>query len=173
MAKVAGLEVVLTINGKNVSFGADALASIVSDLPDDSNSLEIHAELAKSTSYEIRENVASKDNLDEATVALLAADSIDEVICNLLCSDAAKYITQDALDKIIAKNTKLAARVADSLGRFEELDTAKLCDALATSPDPLVRRNVANNYDAPKKVLKSLLKDGDFDVVAAAKRSLE
>jgi len=173
MAKVAGLEVIFSVNGKTMAIGAETLARIISDLPDDNNSLNFYAECAKSTSFEIRENVASKDNLDEATVALLAGDSVDEVLFNLLRSDSAKYLTQDAVVNMISKNTKLAAAMADRLSNFENLDIAKLYELLLTSSDPMVRQNIANSYDAPKKILKGLLKDEDAGVIAAAKNTLE
>ena len=173
MGKVAGLEIVLTVNGKNVALGAETLGRIVSYLPDNDNYTAIFAELAKSTSFEVRENVASKDHLNSDTVALLADDQVEEVLANLIRSDAAKLLSQGAIDKLIAKSPKLAADIVNYIEKFEDLDTSKILESLATSTDPSVRKSVAGCYEAPKKVLKSLLKDEDPDVVSEAIKTLE
>jgi hypothetical protein len=173
MAKIAGLDIVFTVNGESVEIGSEALANLVYNLRDNKVYKLTYAEFAKSSAYEVRENVAGKENLDEETVFILANDPVESVVENLLGSEAARCLNDDILTKLIDRSPKLAGIVAGRVGSFEECNINNLCELLANHNDPMVRRNLAGNYSAPKKFLKKLKSDEDPEVSDDAQRSLE
>ena len=173
MVQIVGLDIVFTVNGKNVPISSEAFASLVSSLPDSEIYKSIYAEFAKASAFGVRENVAYKDNLDEQTVFLLADDPVESVVENLIRSDAAKYLNEDMLYKLIDRSSKLAADIADKVNNFEDSNLDKLCEVLANHSDPQVRRNLATNYGVPEKVLKKLKSDEDPEVAYYAEKSLE
>ena len=172
MAQIAGLDIVFTVNGKSVPIGSDLLSYLVSNLPDNEAYKSIYAEFAKATAYEVRENVAGKDNLDEETVFILANDPVESVIENLLGSEAASCLNDAILTKLIERSPELAETIAFKVENFEGA-TNKVYELLANHGDPRVRKYLADGYNIPKKFLKKLASDEDPEVAFLAKNALE
>ncbi len=169
MSKVAGIDVVLMINGLKVPINAELLARITSDLPDTNNYASIYGELTKSSAHTVREQVAHKSNLTSNAVRALIADKDEEVISNLLNNvEAAELIKHDELLKVINKSPTFAKNVASRLFGFSKSNKSKLCSALAVSSDPIVRLSLATSDEIPKNILNTLRSDEEADVASAA-----
>lgn len=171
------MKTVVSIQGtKEITFdlGYDDLAWLVSSLPDSSEYTDAYAVLAGHPAMSVRENIASKDKLDETTVKLLAEDKDVAVLRSLVRSDKAREcLNTEQLITIINRDVDAAENIAGYVERFESADANDVGEALAKHPDPRVRNALAANSSAPKKFLKGLLKDDDVRVRASAKQSLD
>jgi len=152
----------------------DDLSSIVSNFPDTSENADTYAALAEHPSVAVRESVAGKDKIDEATVNLLAGDSDVSVIRALMRSDKTREcLTTAQLIGIIDRDVDAAESIAGYVESYENAASDDIAEALAKHTDPRVRAALASNSRAPKKFLKNLLKDSDARVRSSAKQSLE
>lgn len=171
------MKVTLMIEGKNkisIELGYDDLSVTVSNLPDTTENIDTYAVLAEHPSVAVRESVAGKDKLDEATVNLLAGDSDVCVIRALVRSDKAREcLTTEQLVGMINRDVEVAENIANYVESYEGASSDDIAEALAKHADPRVRAALASNTSAPKKFLKSLLKDHDARVRASAKQSLQ
>ena len=167
----------LIIEGeKNLSIDLsyDDLASAVSNLPDTDDYTNVYAVLSAHPSVSVRDNVASKDKLDEATVNVLADDRDVAVIRSLVRSEKAReFLSTEQLVAIINRDVDAAESIAGYIESYEGADAEDVAEAIAKHLDPRVRNALAGNSSAPKKVLKNLLKDDDPRVRASAKQSLD
>lgn len=122
----------------------------------------------------VRENVAYKDNINQETWEILAADTSLNVLRRLVNSESCKRnASQEQLESWIKLDVELAKNIAGYLDRYENADIDELAKVLCEHPDPSVVAELASNSDTPKKLLKLLLKHKDQRVVSNAKRSLE
>jgi hypothetical protein len=158
----------------SVELGYDVLSTILYNLPDSSEFERVYSVLATHPSVSVREAVASKAKNNIETINLLSQDPELTVTRALVCSEGAhKALTTDMLSQLVAKDVDTAANIAIYLHRYDNADIDKIALKLSSHTDPRVRNTLAENSRAPKKILKSLLKDQDRRVRDSAKQSLE
>ena len=180
IAKRDEMKAMLVIEGKNkltIELAYEELISIVSSLPDTSDLTAGYAILATHPSCSIRECVARKDKLDEATVEFLADDKEASVIRALASSEKAREcLSIEKLVEMINRDVDTAQSIASSVESYANADAedpaSKVSEALANHPDPQVRNSLAGNSRTSKRILKDLLKDEDSRVRASAQQSL-
>ena len=73
---------------------------------------------------------------------------------------------------MIAKDKDCAETIASWIEEFQNCDTDTLTKAFLSSTDPERRWFLANNYNAPTKVLKRLSEDPDPGIAAEARKRL-
>jgi hypothetical protein len=94
------------------------------------------------------------------------------VIEALLCAQCRK-LSESALTQIIQRNwSEVNRRIAQSVEGYYQSDITAVAKLLAGSADPSVRATLASNGDAPKLVLRQLLKDPDPQVRRLAQNTL-
>lgn len=170
------IKVTCTISCKEsicFELGYEDVRNIVSEMPDTTENITKFALLAKHPSSHVREAVASKDNLDEATVEALISDNVIEVLQALLGSRLARqYLSTEKLISVISRDATIAEYIAGYIECFDNANTDKLSSDLACHQDPRVRAALARNFGAPKKVVRSLVRDQDPKVQAEAKATV-
>ena len=169
------MEAKLIVNGHEISVGIELLGRIVSDLADYEENQEIFHILAQSASANIRQEIAYKDNISEETAMLLLNDKDITVLERIINNNVAKeLIDDDILNNIMENaNEELLKEIASNFDSFENISADKIANKLIELENPYVTLSIAENYSSPKKILKSLLKHSDPDIVRAAKSSLE
>lgn len=164
---VAGAEI-------SVSVGFEVLVSMISSLPDDKAMWELCYLLSEHASADVREAIAAKEFLNEATLIRLSEDPSARVKSSLIRSDSFReWADSETLIKICRSDSNLAREIASSIRSFTNADTDALVKELAAHPDPGVRMELASGWGVSKFSIKSLSKDRDPSVAAAASRTLE
>ncbi|MFN5881312.1 MAG: hypothetical protein ACK44L_06335 [Burkholderiales bacterium] len=157
-----------------LELGFEDFSQIVSNLPDTAEHADLFDLLSEHPSIAIREYVAMKDNLAESTVKRLAADRDVSVIRSLLrSSKGQEFLSTAQLLEMISRDVEAAESVANQVEAFDSADIDELAAALLKHGDARVRNSLAGNSSAPKKILKTLLKDPDPNVRASAQQSLD
>ena len=174
MAADITVKVVISEGSKEVlstPISYNTFASVVSETPDSKGNQEFFAIAAKHLAQNVRENVASKDNLDKATVDLLSNDSSVNVLRNLVrTAGFKKYAKQDLLEKLIQQDPDIAQDIAGDRESYEQADANKIIDLIIKLNDPYVINSIASNYSTPKKILKILMAHPDPSVAFEAKK---
>jgi len=168
----------LLINGKKVIIGHQFLEDIVRDIPDIKENQEVFNSLVLSDNPDVREYLTRVDNLSKKSVHTLLNDTNQEVVDGVLSnSDLAKYISEEALMKIIdSDNTKLLMTIASNIEDYIKCDLCKIVNILANHKSVSVRYNLVRwraNDIVSIKILKKLSKDKDIDIVKEAAKELE
>ena len=168
----------LLINGKKVVIGHQFLEDIVRDIPDIKENKEIFNDLVLSDNPDVREYLTRVDNIGKKSIHLLLNDTNQEVVDGVLSnSDLAKYISEEALMKIIdSDNTKLLMTIASNIEDYVKCDLCKIVNILANHKSVSVRYNLVRwrtNDIISVKILKQLSKDKDIDVAKDATKELE
>jgi len=154
----------LLINGKKVVIGHQFLEDIVRDIPDIKENKEIFNNLVLSDNPDVREYLTRVDNIGKKSIHLLLNDTNQEVVDGVLSnSDLAKYISEEALMKIIdSDNTKLLMTIASNIEDYVKCDLCKIVNILANHKSVSVRYNLVRwrtNDIISVKILKQLSKD--------------
>lgn len=158
----------------SASIGFEVLVSMISSLPDNKAMLELCHLLSEHDSADVREAIASKEFLNEATLIRLSEDPSPRVKSSLIRSDSFReWANGEILIKICRSDSNLAREIASSIGSFTNADTDALVKELVAHPDPAVRMELASGWGVSKFSIKSLSKDRDPSVAAAASRTLE
>ena len=158
----------------SVSIGFEVLVSMIGSLPDGKAMLELCDFLSEHDSADVRDAVASKEFLNEATLIRLSEDPSSRVKSSLIRSDSFReWVDGETLIKISRSDSNLARDIASSVGSFTNADTDALVKELVAHPDPAVRMELATGWGVSKFSIKSLSKDRDPSVAAAASRTLE
>ena len=167
------MQIKLSILEHEVQLGWEALESLVRDLPNDDESLaDLFHGLAQSNIAAVRAAVACKAVVSEETVATLASDSSPEVIEALVNAHRRK-LSESALAQIIQRNwSGINGKIAWGVEGCAQSAIVVVAKLLAGSDDPSVRASLASNGDAPKLVLRQLLKDPDPEVRRLAQNTL-
>ncbi len=168
----------LLINGKKVVIGHQFLEDIVRDIPDIKENEEIFNDLVLSDNPDVREYLSRVDNIGKKSIHLLLNDTNQEVVDGVLSnSDLAKYISEEALIKIInSDNTKLLMTIASNIEDYVKCDLCKIVHILANHKSVSVRYNLVRwrtNDIVSIKILKQLSKDKDIDVAKDAAKELK
>ena len=168
------MQIKLSILEHEVQLGWEALESLVRDLPNDDESLaDLFHGLAQSNIAAVRAAVACKAVISEETVATLASDSSPEVIEALVNAHRRK-LSESALAQIIQRNwSGINGKIAWGVERCDQSAIVAVAQLLASSADPSVRATLASNGDAPKLVLRQLLRDPDPEVRQLAQNTLD
>lgn len=158
----------------NEELGSECVEGLANNFEDISENRELFGLLAKSSSSEVRKAIARKDNLNEASLELLAQDPSIEV-WRYLCTQTVfqKWASTEMLLKYIDGDIECASRIAQNIREFINADEKKIEGTVSAHSDPIVRKSFADGYGASKRLLKQLLSDPDAGVRAAAKRSLD
>jgi hypothetical protein len=167
------VKIVFKVDDMELPVTKDALCSLLDFLPEKDSSLAeaLHV-LACSPSAEVRQAVARRPMLNEATVALLVNDTDPQVVDEVV-SCHGRSISDDALLAIIERRWSLLnTRLANSFGNHYHADIHAIAKALAADKDPGVRCAVASNSSTPRSVLKALVKDADDEVKRRAAETL-
>ena len=164
----------LEINNVKTKIGIDLLERIASNLNDNEDNQLIFQELAISAAAAVRGEIAYKDKINEETARILLNDTDAKVLERILRNDVAnKIVDMDTLQRIIDQSSEdVLKAIADSIESYESISADVLATALLSKNNPSVDYSLASNYSTPKKILKSLLKNSDPDVIMAAKNSL-
>ena len=168
----------LFINGKKVVIGHQFLENILRNIQDIKENKEIFNDLVLSDNPDIREYLTSIDNIGKKSIHLLLNDINQEVVDGVLSnSDLAKYISEEALMKIIdSDNTKLLMTIASNIEDYVKCDLCKIVNILANHKSVSVRYNLVRwrtNDIISVKILKQLSKDKDIDVAKEAAKELD
>lgn len=157
-----------------VRIGFNALATLIQSMPDTDEMAHAWEILSHHESADVRAAIAYKEKLNETTLLKLVDDPSKDVRHNLLRSDAFQaWVDTAKLLDIATEDVEFARNIAASIGRFTKAESSKLIKALKVHHDPLVRFELAANWDVKKSDLKSLSMDKDPSVAEAAKKALE
>lgn len=152
----------------------ESVENIVSNYQDSEENNDFFALVAKHAASSVRDNLAYKDNLSAEVFEILSKDNSIAMHRNLARSNSFKEnATQELLERLIQLDTEIAQSIAGNVESFEQAEINKLATLLAAHSDPSVVANLAENYSAPKKVLKTLLNHSDSSVASKAKNTLE
>jgi hypothetical protein len=150
-----------------VSFELDAnqIENLVAYMDDTEENIPIFDALSRYPAYAVRASVATKDNLTDEAVAFLAKDTQIDVLRRLVGS--AKFrevIDEETVLEMITRDVEVAESVAHLVGDLKMVRNDTLSNALVVHPEPRVRRALAGNGSAPKRVIKRLTIDEDRGV---------
>jgi len=165
----------LSIGSIQVLLTPVLLNSLASGLEDNKDTQAVFAELARHPSFEVRDTIAGKDNLDRETVLRLAADPCVRVVRSLLNSDACKHLDRETLQAMVQRDPEIAYDLADSwrIEDFNEVEVGEIVEMLMGVADESVRFALAGNSRAGKKSLRKLSKDANPAVAQRARKTLE
>lgn len=149
----------------------ELIAERVDDHPSQSILVDL---LAQHPSARVRRAVACRNCLSEERIAALADDPDVEVRRALLSSSSFRnWVTTERLLTMAAANVDVAVQVAGDVHVFDVAEVDRLAEELAVHPDPSVRAALAQGWRTPKRVLKQLLEDPDYEVGLSAKETLD
>ncbi len=142
--------------------GVDLLRSIVSSCPECEANSAFLSLMARYPSACVRQEVASKECIDEKAVLALGGDPEINVLRALCYNQQFKrHASQELLLQLIARDRDCAEVIANNLDEYENADAAALINALLSSEDPERRLLLANRYRLPVKIQKQLCADAD------------
>ena len=169
------MEVKLVIDGVEVQVGAQFLQNLIDAIPDTEDYSDLFLVLAKSKNPYVRRDIASKDKINAETAELLLADKEPIVLECIVSNDAAKsVVTIEQLEEILGfAGTDVVKNIINYIEDYEEVNINDLADLIMAQDNPTLNLSMAENYSAPKKILKKLAKSKDADIKAAAKNSLD
>jgi hypothetical protein len=136
-------------------------------------STELMELLSAHPSADIREEVADFGCINEEVCKRLAKDASQNVIQKLFQNDYFKrwVSTEQVVEYINSFDPKTIMCIASAVDDLPE--PQKVCDSLLSHKDPQVRRELAENGNAPKGVIMKLTHDADLSVRSAALSALK
>ncbi|CAN1503980.1 hypothetical protein MCEREM21A_00585 [Sphingomonadaceae bacterium] len=154
--------------------GSECVSALAGRIPDVAENKSIFGHIAKSSSSEVRSEIAYKDHLNEDTVELLSQDaSID--VRRRICSQSSfrEWASTEILLEYIRADIECAKTIAGNISEYSNADVNEVAIEICEHADPDVRNALAGSWGAPKKFLKKLLSDPDASVRSSAQRSLD
>lgn len=152
----------------------EEISNFISNADDDVANTKLYEFAALHSSSQVRENVASKNSLNETTVQVLQADPSISVLRNLVLSKKFRECaSSQLLERYISMDTELARSIASDIESFGGTATVQLAKIISEHTDPAVLACLARNYQTPKNVLKSLADSCDSLVAREARRQLQ
>ena len=169
------MEVKIVVDGLEVQVGTQFLQNLVDAIPDTENYSDLFLALAKSQNPYVRRDVAYKDKINVETAELLLADSDPIVLERIVSNDAAKPIaTSERLEEILGfAGTDVGMNIINNIDEYEEVNSDDLADLIMAQDNPTLTLTLAENWSAPRKILKKLAKSEDIDIKTAAKNTLD
>ena len=151
----------------------EILRVIISYLPDNFDQDPLYRLIAQHPSACIREEIANKDKISEEVCEILSKDNSVTVLRNLTRSNSFKeFGTYEILERLIKLDSECAENIASNIESYQQVDVSKLAELLFQHDDPRVLLSLANNYAAPKRILKNLAIHDDYAIANAAKKTL-
>lgn len=151
----------------------ECVIGLTARLDDTPSNTALFGHLAKHASGEVRSLIASKDNLDQATIEFLSQDASIDVRRALVAQTSFReWASTQALLEYIAADSECAKMIACNMRDYSNADINQLATELCKHPDPDVRNTLASGWGAPKKYLRQLFSDPDPSVRASAMRTL-
>lgn len=128
--------------------------------------------LSQHEAWQVRQAMASQDDLEDEVLERLAKDSSWQVLDTLIGNASFQsWADLDLVLSLIEKSPHLASDISNNFESFS--NSSDLVEALAKHPDPEVRANVAGNRATHKKILKILALDSDAAVRKSAQQTLD
>lgn len=148
----------------------EMLEAMVDRFPVTEANIEQLEVLADHPCSDVRVSLAGKDKITQTMFSKLLATGDNRILQALIdTSDAQTYFDMETLEGLI-KQSSFARSIAQNVEKFSTDDS--LVVALASHSDPSVREGLAGNYSAPKKAVKTLVKDADAAVAKSAASTL-
>jgi hypothetical protein len=149
------------------------LQDYAGSLEDNLTNTEIFKILSIHPSQEVRERIASKDNLDMEVCENFEEETVVNVLRSFVRSDGCKrYSSQKNVVKWISMDVELACSIAGNLERYENIEIDEVVKIIMKHTDPSVLAELAGNSSIPKKYLKELSKHVDSKVSSNARYSM-
>jgi hypothetical protein len=169
------MEAKLVVNGVEVELNFSTLADISLSLSSSKANRAIFHELAKSDCADIREQVSTINSLDDETIDILINDTSIDVLRQMVDHGRAQCIvSQEDLERLIdTGDTELLCSIAKNVDEYDSCDIHLICLKLVKQRDPKVRESLADNENAPKVFLETLLQDEDAEVADTAQYTLQ
>lgn len=168
---------VILEDGKEVlaePLSAELMPNLLNYYPDNNRSKLFFKYASMHASADVRQQVASKDKIDEDTCEILSRDNSIAVLRNLLRNSVFReFVTLEILTAYLENDKELAELVAGDVECFKSVDTLALSEVLARHPDPSVVLALARNRRVPKKILRDLTQSNDLCISIAAQESLK
>ena len=173
MKAILGLE----IDGETIGaeLGFESLESVIYSIPDTKENSALFAALAKHPYPGIRSQLASKQNLDDETVMLLASDTDVNVLSNITYSESFKNkATLDDIKRILEQNNDASSNIISSAGGFKKVSVDEIEQTIKdVVKNPRVLQTAAQGYDLSTAFLEELSQNPDVSVSSAAKETLK
>ena len=151
----------------------EILRTIISNFPDSFDKNPLYRLIAQHPSSCIREEIAYKDKISEEVCEILSKDISVTVLKNLTRSSGFKECaTYEILERLIKLDSECAENIASDIESYQLVDVSKLAELIFQHEDPRVLLSLANNYAAPKRILKNLANHDDYAISSAAKKTL-
>ncbi len=168
-------EVKLTVNGKSVRLGYDAVEDIMYSIPDKKRFNNIIREFAMSPIPQVRMEVASRSAINREIVDILLEDTQIDVLRNLVSNHRARrMIPESTLLRLIRTHDfEILETIAENIDQFSMCDPGIIAENLRGSENPKVRELLAENEFVDKKVLEILSHDDDNEIAVKARATLE
>lgn len=149
----------------------EVLAFAVAATEDVADNFNYFKLMARHPSSLVREEVATKDCLDQHTVSLLVKDKSIDVVRSVVATQGfAQYATTDDLVTAIDRDTALAIAIVDKVNQLENADTTAVWQKLADVGgvggtvdvgDTALLIELGNNHDTPSELLEQLASHPD------------
>jgi hypothetical protein len=174
------MRAILGIEVDGESFGAElgheAVESILYYIPDTEENAGIFAALAKHPYPRVRERVAEKRNLDQATLMKLADDTDPRVVASVAYSEGFKEeASLGDLKKIMEKeDEQTLSNIISYCGSFSKISVDEIAQAIKdlNIQNPYVLLQAAQSYEMPASFIEELTEHPDASVSTAAKEQL-
>ena len=151
----------------------EILRVIISYLPDNFDQDPLYRLIAQHPSACIREEIANKDKISEEVCEILSKDNSITVLKNLTRSNGFKeYASYEILERLIKLDPEFAENIASNIQSYQLVDVSQLAELIFQQEDLSVLLSLANNYAAPKRILKNLANHDDYAISSAAKKTL-
>ena len=174
MKAILGLEI---DDGETIGaeLGFEALESVIYSIPDTKENSALFAALAKHPYPGIRAQLASKQNLDDETIMLLASDTDMNVLCNVTYSESFKSMaTLDDIKRILEQNNDASMNIISSAGSFKKVSVDEIEQTIKeVVKNPRVLQVAAQAYEMTNAFLEELSQNPDVSVSSAAKETLK
>ena len=175
MKAILGIE----IDGETIGaeLGFQALENIIWSIPDTKENTAMFAALAKHPYPRIRENIASKQNLDSESLTMLSEDKNSDVVSAVVCTETFRaFVSAEQIESIFSRGHERPIReIISYASNFKKVSVEEIEKFLKDSDiqDPEVFLTAAQSYDLSPNFLEELAQHPDASVAVAAKEQLK
>lgn len=160
------MNVSIHINGSQTILGADALRTIVHNLPDIPHYAELFHHFSCSEMSEVRSSIASKNSIKVETAKQLIADHDHEVLSQILKNSvAASILTTEELSQFIdTGDFKLISAIISFFEEYQQADFNVLYEKLMGLKNKGVELYMAEGWGTPSRLIKAARLSTDPDI---------
>ncbi|EFI36091.1 hypothetical protein Dthio_PD3538 [Desulfonatronospira thiodismutans ASO3-1] len=168
-------DVRVTVNGKSVHLGYDAVEDIMFSIPDKKRFNNIIKEFAMSPVPQVRMEVASRSAINKEIIDILLEDIQIDVLRNLVSNHRAqRMIPESTLLRLVRTHDfEILETIAENIDQFSMCDPGIIAENICRSENPKVRDLLAENEFVGKKVLEILIHDDDKEIAVKARITLK